>query len=292
MAGNELTRADFHNIQFSSMLDTSRRVCEIQFSQILTFTATGDLAPPEKSRQYYASMRNRRRRLKGVQNDLFRFSDDLQSWGTDPHSSFVYLRGAFATRHTARDFAADAIDLIEKEKIPVVWALTYKDDEDRVYTSLDVLKQIVLQVLQQNHHLLNEKSVALNAARFQSARTEQDWFNLLGAALEGLSQVYVIIDLDVLGEREEGQYPWTHAFATLVDEMQAKNIPTVVKIALISYRAYHEEELPSAFDKVLTLPKKNKPGHRKLKGHLTGKKTRGDVKFYSKQVDKVVVVEE
>jgi hypothetical protein len=254
---------EYHNLQYAGLLDTRKRVCEIQFSQILTFIATSSLASPELTRQFYISMRNRRRRQKGVQDDVLQRSAQLQAWGSDSHSSLVLVSGTFRTRHTARDFAADAIDLISSAKVPVVWALNSRGDEHQPYSSIDVLKQLVLQVLQQNHKLLNERSAALNAARFQSATSEEEWFNLLGSVLDGLPQVYIIVDLGVLGRRIDDQYPWPNAFARLVNELQARRINTVIKVALISYKPSQKPEIPSSFGTAIQIPreKRGKPNH-------------------------------
>ena len=127
--------------------------------------------------------------------------------------------------------------------------------------------------------------MTLTAKRFQSARTEDDWFNLLGSVLEGLPQIYIIMDLEVLGKRTDDQYPIPNAFARLVDQLEQRQVRTVVKIALISYRPLELSELPSVFDKVITIPKKGKPGaSRRAKGR-GGAKRHAQMSLYASHED-------
>lgn len=247
---------EYHKLQYAGILDTSKRVCEIQFSQIMTFTASSSLGDPDLALLFYASMRNIRRRQKSTDNSIFRNSKQLQTWGSNPHSSMVLVNGSFQTRHIARDFAVDIIDLLVEEKIPVIWALKPKSDQLQEYTATDVLKQLVSQVLRLNHALLNERSASLNAARFQSARTEQDWFNLLGSVLAGLPQVCIIVDLEALGRRGDDQPSWAYAFSVLFKELRSRQIPTVVKVAFMMYRTTPVAEFSDNLDNIINIPRK------------------------------------
>jgi hypothetical protein len=222
----------------------------------MTFTASSSLGDPDLALLFYASMRNIRRRQKCTDNSIFRNSKQLQTWGSDPHSSMVLVNGSFQTRHIARDFTVDIIDLLVEEKIPVVWALKPKSDQSQEYTSTDVLKQLVSQVLKQNHTLLNERSASLNAAKFQSARTEQDWFNLLGSALVGLPQICIIVDLEALGRRGDDQPSWAYAFNVLFKELRSRQIPTIVKVAFMMYRNTSIAELPDDLNNIINIPRK------------------------------------
>lgn len=126
-------------------------------------------------------------------------SQKLKEWASATASSLVLVKGSFLTRRETKDFAADIVGLLRSMKIPVVWTLSAKAEGVLEWRSpVDVLKQLVLQVLHRNHSLLKEQSYALNAARFQSASTEPDWFELLGTVLEGLEQIYIVVDAGIL----------------------------------------------------------------------------------------------
>jgi len=158
-----------------------------------------------------------------------------------------------------RDFAVDAIDLITTAHVPVVWALSFQGLDSGAGGPLDVLKYLVSQVLQLNHTLLNERSAALSAARFQSAKSCQDWLNLLGSVLQGLEQIYIIIDLDVLGQGLREDIPWPDLFIQLADGLSARSLHTIVKVAFICSRRQHRSRLGSFdMERVLEITKGRK----------------------------------
>lgn len=235
-------------------LDTSRRVCEIQFSQILTFAATTPLVGPETTRGIYVSMRNRRRRLKGMGPAPFRSTpQSLQAWATERQSSLIVFRGSFRARNALNDFVADTIDLILDANIPAVWVLQSRNEGQ--YSSVDILKQLVLQVLQQNHTLLDERSASLNAAQYQSATTEDEWFNLLGSVLVGLAQIYIIVDAEILDSSINDRLTWACAFRKLFDELRGRGVNTVVKVAITGYKATTFSCLPKdVVDNAVQIP--------------------------------------
>lgn len=150
------------------------------------------------------------------------------------------MQGSFRYRQLARDFAIDMIDLISKANVPVVWALDPTFDSPRALTSVDVLKHITLQVLRLNHTMLNERAATLSAARFQSTVTESGWFSLLGYALEGLQQLYIIIDLEVLDRSTIASCTWLEEFPRLFQGLSARNVRTILKVAFISPRGTNE----------------------------------------------------
>lgn len=190
-------------------------------------------------------MRNRRRRLKGMGPAPFRSTpQSLQAWAVDRQSSLIVFRGSFRARNVLNNFVADTIDLIVDANIPAVWVLQTRNDGQ--YSSVDILKQLVLQVLQQNHTLLNESSASLNAARYQSATTEDEWFSLLGSVLVGLAQIYIIVDAEMLNSSIDGRITWASAFQKLFDELERRGVDTVVKVAIIGYKATTLNCLPKA----------------------------------------------
>jgi hypothetical protein len=228
-------------------MDTSRRVCDIQFSLVIALASASSLADPEIARQLYVSRRNRRRRRHDNDFIVAPCVDSLQQWATVPESSFTTIRGSFEARHQLRDLAVNIIDEVSSHNIPVVWALQDLEESTKnsasdsssftkkgQYTTKDVLKHIISQLLQQNHTLLNERSMGLNIARFQSAKTEKQWFNLLGPVLEGLNAVYIVIDVDVLASAVMMEHVWPEAFVAVFEQLRQRNVRTKVKVAFLS----------------------------------------------------------
>ena len=148
------------------------------------------------------------------------------------------VQGTCLHRHETKDFATDIVSLLRTIEIPVIWVLWARDDGNPSWRSpVDVLKQLVLQVLQINSTLLNEQSPALNASRFQCATTEEQWFELLASVLVGLPQIYIVVDAGVLSQEFSSQASWPTAFLKLFDSLVNNRTKTIVKVVLVSHGA-------------------------------------------------------
>lgn len=245
----------YHSIQHSGLIDTNRRVCEIQFSLLMSFTSASPFSTPEFSRNYYTVRRNCNRRRGLDNNKVVQDSLQLRAWSSGKESSQLGICGSFNTRQTVRDFAADMIDLITEAQVPVLWALNIPHSELQ-YSPEDIIKYIISQVLRKNHTLLNERSAALNAARYQSATTVDDWVALLGKVLEGLPHAYLIIDVDFLQNSEGTVTSWTQLFQRLFEGLEARGARTILKVALLGSRTAHRSCLNELDQRqVLQLPK-------------------------------------
>jgi hypothetical protein len=190
-------------------IDTNRRVCEIQFSQVMTFMEVASLPSPEDARSHLLTMKRLRRGVKQL-TTLRRpiwSSSTLQDWADAKESATINICGSFAARLQARDFAIDAIDYIGKSNAPVIWALNIDTCQDNRVALTDALKHLILQILKINHTVMTERTLALNAAQFQSATALSDWVEIFGAALRGLPQLYIVIDAEITTDHHEVQWP-------------------------------------------------------------------------------------
>ncbi|KAK8166471.1 hypothetical protein IWX90DRAFT_432885 [Phyllosticta citrichinensis] len=224
-----------HILQCSGILDTKKR-CDSQLLQIMAFTASSSCESPDQTPLFYASTRKLRRRRRGTEILIFQDSKTLKSWLSNPESSMVLILGSYSSRHVARDFAVEMIELVRKTSIPVAWALQQHGKTPQEYTAVKVLKGLVSQVLTQNQALLNEKSAAICASKYHSARTEAEWLSLLGHALNGLKDICFVIDVEAIGLREANQPSWPDIFGGLFESLRTHHVPTKVKVVLVSYR--------------------------------------------------------
>jgi hypothetical protein len=261
----------------SGLIDTNKGVAEIKISQIMSFTDISPLPSPESIRQYHSIRRSRHIRREPLETEIytefFRSAPQLQSWASEGQSCDIIVCGSSQTRHRTRDFAVGAIDLISDKNIAVVWALKPKDLEN--YTSMDLLKYLTSQILKCNHSLCNERSAALNAARFQSSTTESQWFDLLGSVIDGLTQLYIIVDLDVLKDTPTKGYHWPEKFQALFEELRQRNISTIVKVAFISSRVRQlsqTEQFPK--DRILQIPNGRSSKIQKASKSISGTRSR------------------
>ncbi|PKY02829.1 hypothetical protein P168DRAFT_346667 [Aspergillus campestris IBT 28561] len=223
----------FHTLHYTGTLDTSKSVCEMRFSDLLPHIVTPSSADPQATLRYNTLMQNIRRRKGGIVADPFLSSRLVQRWAVDPCLSLACIQGSFTTRHILRDFASGMINLLAKQKIHVVWILPSNTSDSKKYGPIDIVKQLVSQILHQNPAMLNERCASLNAARSREAYSLDNWFDILGSVLVGVNRIYIVVDLEVLGGND---HKWSDRFIRLFDELQRRQVPTVVKPILLSCR--------------------------------------------------------
>jgi hypothetical protein len=225
---------EHQTLNFRGFVDSKRRICEIQFSQILNITHTAHLLGPEESFRFCQFLSNRRRlRAKAESSQSWR-SRKLQDWASSSQSSLILVKGTGLHRVEVEEFTTDIVSLLQNMQIPVVWILSTAVGGANRPPPVDVLKQLVLQVLRINHKLLDEQSALLDASRFQCAATEEQWFDLLTAALVGLPQIYIVIDVGILGQEFSSHVAWPTAFLKLFEELSKRCATTSVKVVLAS----------------------------------------------------------
>jgi len=260
-------------LQFSGLINTNQRLNDIQISQIMTFLSTSSLPDPDAVRNTLSAKRKLRLRLGQGPNLLPDYHAALlQEWGASQTSCQILVDGPFAKRHTLRDFAIDLIDLVSSANIPTVWALDTNACSPDTSMPADIIKCLAAQVLKCNSHAMaDERSAVLSARQFQSARTEKEWFALLGEVLGGLQQVYLIIDLNLVEKLGEGagdmEVSWLGKFPHLFNKFKERNVQTVIKVAFVRTARLEEEvetlNLPNATPRI-QIP-------RKLPGKVTKK---------------------
>lgn len=228
---------EFHTLHYTGILDTKNSVSKMRFSAILPIIVASALEDPKVTLHAYTSIRNIRQRNECIQSNLLQDFQQMQGWIVNSCSSLAFIKSSFAARHALRDFAADFIHLLLKQNIPVIWALRPKGLIPQEHTVLDVLKSLVSQILQQSHTMLNERSASLTAARCRDACTMNDWFAILGSVLSGTRLIYIVVDLDIRASAGQMQeYNWSSGFSKLFEELQARQISTMVKVIFLTCR--------------------------------------------------------
>ncbi|KAI0160610.1 hypothetical protein GGR57DRAFT_388457 [Xylariaceae sp. FL1272] len=220
----------------AGILDTNQRLSQVQLSQILSFMSDSCIPRADIVKQYYAARSNRRRK-QGVEEMSYQsWISHVQAWGEMKTSGQIFVQGSFKTRHTARDFTVDAIDLITQAGIPVVWALDPSTESlaGNQFNACDVLKYLACQVLKSDNILQTEKYASLNAARFQSATTEAEWVDILACVLQGVGQIYIIVDTNFVARAGSAILSWLSYFSIIENTLRSRNIQIVMKIAFVS----------------------------------------------------------
>ncbi|KAI0475740.1 hypothetical protein GGR56DRAFT_433412 [Xylariaceae sp. FL0804] len=226
-------------INSSAQLNTNIALTDLQFSQILTFLSNLPLENPDKALGSALFLRNRSRRNARATSKAFWLDPKFQAWSTTRTSSLIMVKGDFRSRQDVKDFLTNAISCIREANVPVIWALKAMDSSAGGISVVELLKYLTHQALQQGLPP-TERSLALSCARFQTARQEKEWFDILAASLADMKQIYIAVDVEVLAPEVAGAgggFSLPDAFLKLIDELRKKSPGAVVKIVLISYRS-------------------------------------------------------
>ncbi|KAL9096074.1 MAG: hypothetical protein Q9165_001596 [Trypethelium subeluteriae] len=222
-----------HILQYSGLLDTNQRLSQVQLSQTLAFTACSSLPSPEECRRLYHPKRLRRHDPHR-QSPMVQYAGQLQDWSASSKSlQIAVCASSRGGNRIARDFGVDTIGMIANADVPVVWALTPRIRSTKEHTSINVLKHLVSQAIQRNTALHNERAVTMSAVRFQTAVTEREWFDLLASVLDGIPQIYIVIDMSILDFRPDTEEPWPVLFSRMFEAFAARQLQITVKVAFI-----------------------------------------------------------
>ena len=170
----------------------------------------------------------------------------INSWKSTPVSSLIMVRGANYNRFEIRNFCVKSIYLFQKALTPAVWVLKRTESRHQeTYSPVDLIKALISQLMRINIPGQRESNLALSCAKFRTAENEDDWFDLLGSVLAGLSQLCIVIDLEVLCLRnQESAQRWPAAFMDMFEKMSQRGIKTVVKVILVSYGSKTFHKMP------------------------------------------------
>lgn len=206
----------------------------------MTFISAVPVLDTAKTFQYCLLMRNNRRRPKpNLPCQPFWLNPKMQAWGSLPQSSLIMVKGTFQTRFQVKDFCVDMIELLQNANVPVLWTLKTADQYTILGPSaVDVLKHLVSQALRLTSTQRTDRTLGLSCQKFQTALTEDDWFDLLGSVLAGLSQIYLVVDVETLSSSFasiDADFSWPSYFQALFVKLSNRGLKTMVKVVLVSY---------------------------------------------------------
>ncbi|KAH0547671.1 hypothetical protein FGG08_000160 [Glutinoglossum americanum] len=226
--------------------------CNMQLSQILGIPLVEQLPNPDSVLDQWLTMRNRRRRTtklprRGMYSgQSIWLSKTLEQWAQSNDSSLLFAkRPPRAYQNVARDFIADVVEHVRSSEVPVVWALQDANSELPLSSHLDVLRILVLQILKINPEVILNKASPITAARFQCARTEAQWLELLETCLTGLDQIYVVIDAQLLWRVSDDNMPSEVPLIGLFQEFINRDRKTRVKMAIAGQSWMFSADAPS-----------------------------------------------
>ena len=230
----------FQALHSSSMVNTDRRLTDLQFSNIMDHVSAGKLGDPLRAFRFNQSLQNKRGPLGAFETtNRFWLSPKLNEWSSDSQSKMAVVRGTPLARSAIRQFSLNMISQLQSNNVTVFWALPAPPNESRTgrVSVIDVLKHLIFQALQMQKGATTEGEMALQCSQFRQATTEYEWVQLLAAALSQMrSQVYLVIDLSTLDRslQTPDGFSWLAAFHRLFSEL-ASRVPSLrLKVLLLS----------------------------------------------------------
>ncbi|KAL1642212.1 hypothetical protein SLS58_005552 [Diplodia intermedia] len=213
-----------HLVYQARFTGLGQSIHEVQVAQILDATKHSQFPNHLESLRFCQAVRKRRVGQPGLNQATL--LPRLQAWSAASSSSIITIAGAAPTRFQTKDLATEMVDLIQAADKPVIWALKGRQSPStNELAHIDLLKQLTSQVVQLNSkRMVSHVSANFNAPRVASAQSEIDWLDVLREGLTGLSEVYLIVDMEILGQpSEENAGSWLEFFQlleTLVNSVQ------------------------------------------------------------------------
>jgi hypothetical protein len=168
-------------------------------------------------------------------------SPEITNWASKEESSLLVLQGSLPTRNVLERAALELIDYLVENGQQVVWILgpgVYHGvnvTELPKWGGTGVLKQIVVQILRQNKSFNSLARLAKMVRLLENASSTEEWFNIIAAALEFVSRIYMIINLADLGFKHDDAGSWPTHFLSLFDQLK-ENSETILKVVILTPR--------------------------------------------------------
>ncbi|KAI1357367.1 hypothetical protein F5Y08DRAFT_352570 [Xylaria arbuscula] len=170
-----------------------------------------------------------RQRLK-YNGSAFWTSPQLQAWNRASASTTILLKSAFHQRNQIRNFCAEVVEKLLKDKVAVLWIFVNRNQE---YPLLDTLKSLVFQALSYGYASQTDSSLSFQLNRYIGANFEQDYLNILGDLLQRLKLVYIIAISEAMSPSTAAQCTTClHRLSAMLSE---RGCQTVLKIITTSY---------------------------------------------------------
>ena len=115
---------------------------------------------------------------------------------------------------------------------PSIWALRFDNFFDRPISLENILRILILHALEFNSNALALTIFPITLPGLRAASSQTDWLSILGRALAGLGEVYVVIDPDLLRHAVEDN---TYIAGDLLLALKAGVKSTRLKIIVSSF---------------------------------------------------------
>jgi len=213
---------------------------DFQISEISEALADTPLAAPELTRKFYAHARKSRQTLTGfLVMPEEKHLRTLQSWMLTQGNKVALLHASFQRQDVLKTVTVNLVDDAIQSERPIVWLLGSKHNQP--YSSIDLVKQLVRQILIKSRWNWSETSLSYaqihDAVATHRTLTIHYWFGILRHILSDISQLCIIIDVDLsLKCSDEVSINWNRQFLTIFQTLDPTSSEGI-KVVLVNYRS-------------------------------------------------------
>lgn len=164
----------------------------LQLNQILSLQWLQSLPTSGESLGYCLSLQQRGKtstKLSAMQITA------MEQWAYKQKSSVMILKSKSASK--TKHLLLDLVGLIRSSPQVILWALRFSNYWNTTITSIDILRMLVAQALQLRPDSTYGPS-PVTSVHLREAVNEEDWLKTLGRVLDGVPEVYIVIDSDLL----------------------------------------------------------------------------------------------
>lgn len=229
-------------LQESAAMPLRQPMTISQVSNVLDNITVAQLPAPETAYQTTLFLSKKRRARPSARGPPFWLEDNIQKWNSASTSSLVVVDGTRKMRFHLQWFCAESISILREAGIPVIWVLkTIVPDEDETASNgvspIDLIKYLVSQAALLNANIHNDATIASLLQSSARAISEDEWLDILGFALQGMPQLYIVLDVEVLNRASGGSrgQSWSATLSSLPAKLGERNVKTVVKVVLVNY---------------------------------------------------------
>ncbi|KAI1324722.1 nucleoside phosphorylase domain-containing protein [Xylariaceae sp. FL0255] len=162
-------------------------------------------------------------------------SAHLRSWAASPRSSVITIQGTSQTIVYLEQFSCEITRQLNKIH-PTLWMLSEPSTREFFAgkDEAELLRQLAIQGLRKILHF-NLDFLLRTLTHVKDCATSDDWFKVLKTIFQFIPKVYLVVDLDVLGNRINQAKTWPRDFQSLISQLDNR-CPSRISVMLLSSR--------------------------------------------------------
>lgn len=170
----------------------------------------------------------------------------LQQWVEKPVSSAVVLEGRHTQRSLIQDASTEVVKIVQEANIPILYLVDIRGSgRSQSLSTTEILDCLILQAIKHNVSLNNEQSLSAILGRVRVADSFEARVGVLVSALEGLSEVYIVVNF-FTWQSSPPESSMLDMCDALLRQLAIRSNRTKVKIILAGYSG--EPETQHRFD--------------------------------------------